>query len=107
MRYGIPVATGLLVATAIVSVVSAERDPQARREIISAPESSVSPQRAFLNRHCVSCHNAKLKNPAGALSLDLVDVDNVGENAAVWEKTVRKLHARAMPPAGPGRATTR
>ena len=102
MRYGIPVATGLLVATAIVSAVSGERD-QSHDGRHSAPESSVSPQRAFLNRHCVSCHNAKLKNPAGALSLDLVDVDNVGENAAVWEKTVRKLRARAMPPAGPGR----
>jgi cytochrome c5 len=62
---------------------------------------SVSPHHALLNRYCISCHNAKLKT--GSLALDTIDVDRVGENVDVWEKTVRKLRARAMPPAGPGR----
>src|SRR2546425_9621786 len=57
--------------------------------------------RAVLSRYCTSCHNAKLKT--GGLALDTEDVDHVGENIAVWEHAVRKLRARAMPPAAPGR----
>src|SRR5260221_6437861 len=60
-----------------------------------------SPQQALINRYCVGCHNARLKT--GGLALDTVDVDHIGEDTAVWEKAVRKLRARAMPPAGPGR----
>ena len=40
--------------------------------------------------------------------LDGMDVEHVGEHAEAWEKVVRKLRARAMPPAGrprPDRAT--
>jgi cytochrome c551/c552 len=69
----------------------------------SAQASPADPasQRALLNRYCVSCHNEKVK--IGGLALDTLDVAQVGDNVAVWEKAVRKLHVRAMPPAGPGR----
>src|SRR5689334_7581877 len=59
---------------------------------------SASAQRALLDRYCVTCHNEKLKT--AGLMLDQMDVSNVAENAAVWEKVVRKLRGRAMPPAG-------
>ena len=65
----------------------------------SLPSSASS--RALVNRYCTSCHNDKLKT--GGIALDTIDIDNVGENVATWEKAVRKLRARAMPPAGPGR----
>jgi len=32
--------------------------------------------------------------------LDKTDVENAGDSAAVWEKVIRKLRTRAMPPAG-------
>ena len=51
-----------------------------------------------IEQYCVRCHSAPAN--AGGLSLDRIDVDNVGEQVEVWEKTVRKLRARAMPPAG-------
>ena len=57
-----------------------------------------SPQRALLNRYCVTCHNEKLRT--AGLALDKMDVDKIGEDAPVWEKVVRKLRASAMPPAG-------
>lgn len=61
------------------------------------PPSSVTPTspRAVLNKYCVTCHNARLKT--GGLVLDALDVDRVGPDAEVWEKVVKKLHARAMP----------
>ena len=64
--------------------------------------------RALLARYCVGCHNDRTLT--AGVSLQGVDLDRVGEHAAeveLWEKVVRKLRARAMPPAGrprPGEA---
>jgi len=52
---------------------------------------------AVLERYCVGCHNDA--EFAGDLSLDDVDAANVGSEAAVWERVVRKLKVRTMPPA--------
>src|SRR5262245_3677125 len=54
--------------------------------------------RALLDRYCVTCHNEKLKT--AGLMLDKADIQNVPASAEVWEKVIRKLRARAMPPAG-------
>src|SRR5688500_5287434 len=60
-------------------------------------------QQALLKRYCVSCHNEKLK--AGDFVLSTLDVNNVGAHGERWERVVRKLRARAMPPAGRPRPT--
>jgi len=57
-----------------------------------------SPQRALLDKYCVTCHNQKLLT--AGLALDKADVTNVPAGAQVWEKVVRKLGTRAMPPLG-------
>ena len=57
-----------------------------------------SPQRALLNRYCVTCHNEKLRT--AELTLDKLDVENPASQSAVWEKVVRKLRTGQMPPAG-------
>ena len=46
----------------------------------------------------MGCHNSKLASPAGGVAFDVADIDNVAADPLVWEKTLRKLHARAMPP---------
>ena len=61
-------------------------------------DGSVSPERAVVNRYCVSCHNSALK--AGDLALDTISAQDVGQHPEAWEKVVRKLRARHMPPAG-------
>ena len=68
------------------------------QEPATLPMPAVSPQRAVLDRYCVTCHNEKLKT--ADLNLSKMDVGNVGEGAPVWEKVVRKLRTGAMPPAG-------
>jgi hypothetical protein len=60
--------------------------------------SASSGPRATLDRFCITCHNTRL-GTAG-LRLDSVDVDRPGDNPAVWEKVLRKLRAREMPPPG-------
>ncbi len=72
--------------------------PAARAQSrISEAPSGVS-YRALLGRYCITCHNENLKT--AGLVLSSVDVENVPSGAAVWEKVMRKLRARAMPPAG-------
>ena len=67
-------------------------------DCLAAAGQSVPPDRALLDRYCVTCHNEKLAT--AGLMLDKMDLDKVGENPAVWEKVVHKLRTRAMPPAG-------
>ena len=50
---------------------------------------------AALNDYCVTCHNQELRT--AELVLSGLDIENVGENAAVWEKVARKLRAGGSP----------
>jgi hypothetical protein len=54
--------------------------------------------RAVVGKFCVSCH----EGDAGKGGLDLASVvsEEVGRHPQVWEKVVRRLRARQMPPAG-------
>lgn len=54
--------------------------------------------RETVNSYCVSCHNDVMVT--AGLSLEKVDVDRIGEGAETWEKVLRKLKGRSMPPAG-------
>src|SRR5688572_9421782 len=56
------------------------------------------PSKQFLDTYCITCHNQRTK--AGGLTMDTLDVTNVGEHAAEWEKVVVKLRAGLMPPTG-------
>src|SRR3979490_2171072 len=58
---------------------------------------AVPPERAVGEKYCVGCHSSKMK--AGGLGRDTVSVENVSQYTDVWEKVVRKLRARYMPPA--------
>ena len=55
-------------------------------------------QKVAVNQYCLTCHSARLKT--GGLSLEGADVDRVAVDAATWEKVVRKLRLRTMPPLG-------
>jgi hypothetical protein len=60
--------------------------------------SSPSTLRAVLDRYCIACHNERLRT--ANLALDMISLDDVGGNAATWERVVQKLRSHAMPPAG-------
>jgi len=50
----------------------------------------------FAERYCISCHNAA--NRAGGLALDRFSKEAIDRHPEVWERVVRKLRARQMPP---------
>jgi len=63
----------------------------------SAWQSSVASHQTVLTKYCVTCHNEKLRT-AGLL-LDKADIDHPADNPEIWEKVIRKLRTREMPPA--------
>ena len=54
--------------------------------------------RAVLDRYCVTCHSQRLKT--AGFAVEGLDLSNVPAHAEAWEKVVRKLRAREMPPPG-------
>ena len=61
-------------------------------------ENASAPQRAFLDRYCVTCHNQRAKT--AGIMFDKMDLANVGADAKTWEEAVRKLRGGLMPPPG-------
>jgi len=61
-----------------------------------APEDGV--QLATIDQYCVGCHN-DVAGTAG-VSFEGLTQDSIGEHAELFEKAVRKLRGRVMPPPG-------
>ena len=85
------VALAAAVTTAVLAQVGQTGAPAARKTV---------------DTYCVGCHNSKAK--AGGLALDTLSLEPstspgasaVHEHADVWEKVLRKLRGRQMPPPG-------
>jgi len=54
-------------------------------------------QRALVSQYCADCHGGQEKT--AGLDLDTISKTDVSNHADVWEKAVRKLRVRQMPPA--------
>jgi len=54
--------------------------------------------RTMVATYCAGCHSSQAK--MGGLALDTLSLDAVGKDAQIWEKAVRKLRGRLMPPPG-------
>jgi len=81
-----------------IALLGAGSFPAARGQSLSPVPSHASQQRAVLDRYCVVCHNEQALT--AGLALDRMDIEQVSQGAPVWEKVLRKLRGRAMPPAG-------
>jgi mono/diheme cytochrome c family protein len=88
---GVAVWVSAVAAAAVGAAGQSAPAPQAQ-------QAASSPQRALLDRYCVSCHNTRLKT--ANLALDGLDLAEAGGHPEVWEKVVRKLRGGLMPPAG-------
>ena len=83
--------TALLAACGFMLTVEAQQAPA------SAP-ASAAPHRTVVSQDRLSCHNERLKR--GGLALDAAVAKDVEQHPEVWEKVVRKMRARQMPPIG-------
>src|SRR5579885_2959838 len=57
-----------------------------------------APARAVVGQYCSSCHDADTAK--GGLDLASVASEEVGRHPQLWEKVVRRLRGRQMPPPG-------
>src|SRR5881628_2186187 len=80
---------GAFAAGGLMLTVEAQQRPAAPRLPAATP-------RSVINRYCVSCHSERLKT--GGLSLEKAATSEVDQNPDVWEKVLRKIRARQMPP---------
>src|SRR6266436_7425143 len=67
-------------------------------QIPPTPAAPAPAGQALLNQYCITCHNQQANT--GGLALDKMDFEQVGKDAAVWEKAVRKIRTGMMPPSG-------
>ena len=80
-------------AVASIALTAAPQRPPA-----SSENAAMSASRALLDQYCVPCHNDRTRT--AGLALETIDLSNVGRDGQIWEKVIRKLRARAMPPSG-------
>src|SRR5689334_7445998 len=67
----------------------------------TAPTGDPTTYRAFVDQYCVSCHGSSGAQPAAdPVNLAKASLDDVVSSAATWERVLRKLSVRAMPPQG-------
>jgi len=78
--------------------------------LLSGCEGADSPERLraqaeerwpLLNKYCVDCHNNI--DLTANLSFDSMNPDTIAEDAEIWERVVRQLRSRTMPPPGGAR----
>jgi hypothetical protein len=82
----------------------AQTVPVAARQA-AAPQRAASndtaAQRAYLKQYCVSCHGNRNPLPANEpVNLESANLDDLTAQGAMWERVLRKLSVRAMPPQG-------
>ena len=103
------VSAAALAGAGMATVATAAQEP-AGQAVAAAADSAA--HRALLDRYCVTCHNQDTVNGRGraaspligqlravGLTLDTLDLADVGGHADAWEKVARKLRGGVMPPA--------
>ena len=92
---------GALFVVSLASVLTAPQVPQAplAPKAPSAPQAlSAEQQLATINQYCVACHNDRAKT--AGVSFQGLTAESIGQRAEVFEKAVRKMRGRVMPPPG-------
>src|SRR4029450_12948219 len=74
---------------------------QTASQLPTAAAAPAGPHVALVDKFCSSCHDEFEKK--GDLALDMLVFEDVSRHPDVWEKVVRKLRARQMPPVGKDR----
>src|SRR5262249_32238565 len=89
-------ARWLIGISCAVGIVSADSKvfSQPANQVAQRPES----QWSTIQTYCFICHNKDVR--AGNLVLDQLGAESVSEHPEIFEKAVRKLRGRQMPPPG-------
>jgi len=91
----------LLAVAGLLAAGSARFTLEAQQPSAINPPGSTSPHVALLDGYCLQCHDNAMKE--AGLSLEPVARNDIARHPDVWEKVVRKLRTRQMPPVGEDR----
>jgi mono/diheme cytochrome c family protein len=78
---------------AVIGLVGVLGAPRASRA-----QDAAAAHLALIKQYCVGCHNDKAKT--GGVTFQGITPDSVAQNPELFEKAVRKLRGRVMPPPG-------
>jgi mono/diheme cytochrome c family protein len=87
-----------LVVLALPHTFSAQTAPAARRVVSAATVPAGDAQLATIKQYCSGCHNDRAK--VAGVSFDGLTAQHVAQNPDLFEKAVRKMRGRVMPPPG-------
>ena len=94
----------VLLAGALVWVAGTmllAQSPAVRPTAPAISPSAAATHRAWLNKYCVGCHNTRNPQPGNdPVNLESASLDDLLPHAVTWERVLRKLSVRAMPPQG-------
>jgi mono/diheme cytochrome c family protein len=75
--------------------------PARQSPAAAAPAASAATYRTWVNKYCVGCHSNRSPQPGNnPVNLESASLDDLLPHAATWERVLRKLSVRAMPPQG-------
>lgn len=94
----------LLLLLGVCLYVQAESPDELKTEPMEPPITHAQFE-TLIDRHCTHCHDAA--DMKGQLDLDSVLFEDLAGHTAVWEKVIRKIDARQMPPMDKKRPTER
>jgi len=94
-RRGVAISASAACAVVALGVVCTL---EARLPAAAPPVARDGAHLAFIDEYCLSCHDEDKKK--ADLALDTIAAQDVTRHPEVWEKVVRKLRARQMPPIG-------
>jgi mono/diheme cytochrome c family protein len=92
------VPAALLVLFAFPALLETKAQTPAKSQSAAAPGADLERYRSMLDDYCVTCHSTDLKT--AGIAFDALDLRKAPDNADVWEKALRKLRGRLMPPPG-------
>lgn len=88
---------GLSLAFTALMALSPDHSALAQTQPLQAM-ADADDQWEFINQYCTECHN--FEDYSGGLDFTTMFVDEIPQNAQVWEKAIQKLRGRMMPPPG-------
>src|SRR5262245_31541243 len=96
MKWAVATVLALAVVTTALLAQSAGDSRGSEPAFAEAPAGRQA--RTMLDAYCVGCHNEKVRT--AGIAFDSLPLTAVHDNADVWEKALRKLRGRQMPPPG-------
>jgi mono/diheme cytochrome c family protein len=96
--------------SAVKAAAAPQSQPAKPASPAAAPARAVTPvaspadapkYQAMLKQYCFACHSSRSPQPGNdPVNLEVASLDNLLPHAETWERVLRKLSVRAMPPQG-------